>query len=97
MKAKELKTPEKSTFETDGIKSLDIMGERFKFGYSKKTKKFQTNLGGCVSLIVTILSFAALILILSQYFDTSSPVVTTSRELSTEAQSLNAYGKDLFS
>ena len=93
----EPKPLKKNVIETDGIKNLDIMGERFKFGYSKTSKRFETNLGGCLTLLITILSVAVLVLILSQYFDTSSPVVTTSRELSTEAQSINLYGKELFS
>ena len=55
------KPPHKTTVEADGIKNLDIMGERFKLGYSKTTKRFKTNLGGCVSLMITILSVGALI------------------------------------
>ena len=49
-----------------------------------------------MSILVIISSLAALILIASQFFDTSSPVVTTTRELSRSAQSFNIFAKDLF-
>ena len=84
-------------FETSGIKNLDIMGEKSKFNYTSHGSKYQTGLGGCITILVTVLSFAALVFISSQYFDTSSPVITTSRELSSSAKSFNVYQKDLFS
>ena len=83
-------------FESNGIKNLDIMGERFKLHYTKSVKQFRTRVGGCSTILVVILSLAALVLIFSQYFDTSSPIVTTVHELSRSAQSINIYGKDLF-
>ena len=86
----------KVDIEFDWILNLDIMGERFKFNYSKTGKRFKTIGGGVLTILVTILSLAALILIFSQYFDTRSPVVTTVRELSSSAQSFNIYEKDLF-
>ena len=95
--SKESGSSKKVAFESDGIKNLDIMGEKFKFGYTKEAAKYQTKFGGCITILVTGLSLGALVFIAIQYFDTSSPVVTTSRELSNSAQSFNVYGKDLLS
>ena len=80
---------------TDWITNLDIMGEKFKFQYTKTTKAFKTRFGGIVTLVVSIISILALVFISSQYFDTSSPVVTTTRELSRSSQGINLYGKDI--
>ena len=80
----------------DGIKNLDIMGEKFKLQYTEKGGKYRTRLGGCVSIIVAALALILLVFISSEFFDTSSPVVTTTRELSS-SQSFNIVGKDLFS
>ena len=80
---------------SDGVKNLDIMGEKFKFNYSTTGTTFKTRLGGIVTLAVTLVSLVALVFISSQYFDTSSPVVTTNRELSSSVQSTNLYGKDV--
>ena len=96
-KSQESENSEKPIFVGDGIKNLDIMGEKFKFHYTKQVGRYQTRLGGFISILVIALSFAALVFVSSQYFDTTSPIVTTSRELSTETQSFNVYGKDLFS
>ena len=84
-----------SVSNADWIKNLDIMGGKFKLQYTKTSKAFKTRLGGIVTLVVAFLSFAASAFVCSQYFDTSSPVVTTSRELSRSAQSLNLFGKDV--
>ena len=95
-KASVAKSPQKLHFSGDGIKNLDIMGEKFKFQYTKTSKAFKTRLGGIVTLVVGIISILVLVFISSQYFDTSSPVVTTTRELSRSAQSINLYGKEVF-
>ena len=95
-KSRELESSKKFTFGGDGIKNLDIMGEKFKFNYERKGGKYRTRLGGCVSIVVAALSLVFLVFISTQYFDTSSPIVTTTRELSS-SQSLNIVGQDLFS
>ena len=78
------------------VKNLDIMGEKFKFQYTRAEKAFKTRLGGIVTLIVGFISFLALIFFSFQYFDTTSPVVTTTRELSRSPQSINLYGQNMF-
>ena len=88
---------ENSEKSRGGIKNLDIMGEKFKFNYKKEGGKYQTRLGGCITIVVAVLALILLAFTSSQYFDTSSPVVTTTRELSTSAQSFNIYGKELLS
>ena len=42
-------------------------------------------------------ALASLIFISTKYFDTSSPVITMTREISTKARSVNLYGKDIIS
>ena len=73
------------------------MGERLKMNYSRTSSRFKTRIGGCITILITLLGLASLILISAQYFDTSSPVVTTSLELLRSAQSMNIYGKELIS
>ena len=94
-KSQESKISKKSLLR-DGVKHLDIMAEKFKFNYERQRGKYRTRLGGCVTLIVAVLAVILLVFTSSQYFDTSSPVVTTTRELSTSAQSFNVVGNDLF-
>ena len=90
------KSINKSPLQDDEfIRSLDIMGERFKLHYTKTAKRFKTRLGGVITLLVIFLSLIALVVVLSEYFDTSSPVVTTVRELSRSAQSYNLFDKSL--
>ena len=91
-----LNSPSKVANDRDGIKSIDILGERIKLHYSKTSKTYQTRLGGLVTILIAIISLISLVYISSQYFDTSSPVVTTTRELSASAQDFNLHGKDLF-
>ena len=95
-KSEKSENSEKVVNKGEGIKNLDIMGEKFQFNYERQGGKYQTKVGGCVSIIVATLSLAFLMFISRQYFDTSSPVVTTTRELSS-SQSFNIVGKDLFS
>ena len=86
---------QKKSIQVEGIKNLDIMGGKFKFQHTKTSKRYQTRLGGCVTLLISGASLIALILVSSKYFDTRSPVITTNRELSTRAQSINLYQKDV--
>ena len=72
------------------------MGERFKFNYTTTKKRFQTKLGGFITILILMLSLAGFVYISSQYFDTSSPIVNSSRELSNSARRFNVYGKGLF-
>ena len=72
------------------------MGERLRLNYTKTARRFKTRLGGLVTLLIIVLSLIALFVVFSEYFDTSSPIVTTARELSPSAQSLNIFDKGLF-
>ena len=96
-KSQQPKNCQKAVFLEEGIKNLDIMGEEYQLRYTKRGGKYQTKLGGCVSIIVTILALVLLVFVSTQLFDTTSPVVTTSRELSSSSQSFNIVGQDLFS
>ena len=95
-KTQKAKRIPKENYKADGIKSLDIMGEKFKMNYSEKMNRYRTRIGGVVTILITLASLISLIFISAQYFDNSSPVVTTTLELSRSAQSLNLYGQDLF-
>ena len=81
----------------DEIKNIDILGERLKMSNSKESSRFRTRIGGFITILVSSIALVSLVLIVAQYFDTSSPVVTTSLELSRTAQSLNIYNNELIS
>ena len=80
---------------SSGMLNLDIMGDKFRLNFPTSTKRFQTRLGGCITLLTGLITLAMLTIVTSRYFDTSSPIVTTSRELSTTPLTFNLYGKDL--
>ena len=82
--------------QVDCLRTVDIMGERFQFSYTTTRSRFRTSVGGCITILVLLLSLAGFVYISSQYFDTTSPVVNSSRELSNSALSFNVYAKGLF-
>ena len=78
------------------IKSLDVLGSKFNFTFESKSGKFQTALGGYITLVVGLISTASFIFIMSQYFSRGDPVVTTSKELGPEIIDFNFYHERLF-
>ena len=78
------------------IKSLDILGKKFTLKFDTKNGKFQTTLGGYLTIIMSLISFATSVVILSQYFFKDSPVVTNSTELGSEVAEFNLYDQKLF-
>ena len=79
-----------------GMKSLDILGDKFTLGYSTLTGKFQTTLGGYITIIVTLVTVIATFGIMAQYFDRGSPVVTTSSEFGSKISKFNLYQENLY-
>ena len=78
------------------IKSLDILGDKFKLNFSTKSGKFQTALGGYLTIAISLLSLATFVVILSQYFIKDSPVVTNSSEFGSQISQFNLYDENLF-
>ena len=79
------------------LKGLDLLGNKFSLSFSTNSGKFQTNLGGYITLALTLISLGTFILIFSQYFNKESPVVTTSTEFGSDAAEFNLHDEDLYS
>ena len=60
-----LSSSKKVTLETEGIKNLDVMGEKFKFHYNRETKQFKTRIGGLTTILIAIISLTAMVMIFS--------------------------------
>ena len=80
-----------------GIRSLDILGKKFSLSFETSSGKFQTSLGGYLTLALTLISLGTFVLIFSQYFNKDSPVVTTSSEFDSKITQFNLYNEDLSS
>ena len=78
------------------IQGLDILGGKFDLTFKTTSGKFQTQLGGYVTLAVSILSTACFLFIMSQYFNKNIPVVTTSTEFGSKVNEFNLYEEQLF-
>ena len=78
------------------IKSLDFLGQKFSLAFATNTGKFQTTLGGYITLLMGAITLATFFVVMSQYFDKSSPVVTTSTELDDPKLSHNLYRERFF-
>ena len=50
------------------IQSLDFLGSQFKIGYSTLTGKFQTKLGGYLTILMSVLSTTMFFIVMSQFF-----------------------------
>ena len=88
--------PNKKTKRSLSIKSLDFLGQKFSLAFATNTGKFQTTLGGYVTLLMCLITLATFCAVMSQYFDKSSPVVTTSTELDDPKLSHNLYKEQFF-
>ena len=78
-----------------GIQSLDMLGGTFKMNYKSMTGRFQTKVGGYLSIALGLAISALFVLIGSQYFNTSDPVVTTSSEFNSGSVEFNLYQEEL--
>ena len=88
--------PGKKNKKSSWLKSLDMLGQSFSLRFDSSTGKFQTGIGGCVTLILVFITVFVFIAVMSQYFDKSSPVVTTSKEYFSEIKKINLYKEDLY-
>ena len=88
-------TPAKKT--SWSVKGLDILGTKFSLSFKRSSGKFQTQLGGYITLAVSFISIASFIFIMSQYFNRDSPVVTTSTEFGSKITQFNLYEEKLYS
>ena len=84
-----------SGISNHGIKNFDILGAPFKLKFSSLSGNFQTRIGGCLSIAISIAIVGLFLIITSQYFDTTDPVVTTSTEFKSEIFKFNLYEQDL--
>ena len=61
------------------IKSLDIFGQPFAFNAYKDSSTFTTVIGGLLTIIWVVLVSAVAFVIISEYMDTTKPVVSVNR------------------
>ena len=80
-----------------GIKSLDILGNKFSLTFPTSSGKFQTSLGGYITIAMTIVGLGISLVVLSQYFRKDAPVVTASSEFGSQITEFNLYDEDLYS
>ena len=66
------------------VKSMDMLGTKFNLAFNTPSGKFQTNLGGYVTLFMGVFSLFCFFVVMSQYFNRSSPEVNTSTEFFTK-------------
>ena len=88
--------PQRSTLSSLGPHSLDILGSKFSLRFPTLTGKFQTAFGGYLSIIMALFSGAAFMVIFSQFFDTDTPVVTSSLEFGEKVIEQNMFSQDIF-
>ena len=78
------------------VQAIDLFGGKFNLSFSSTTGAFQTKLGGYLTVLLGMISMGFLINIMLQYFDTESPIVTTSTELNTRNHVFNLYDEHLY-
>ena len=79
-----------------GIESLDLLGDQFKIGYSTLTGRFQSKVGGYLTILMGILSTSMFFIVMSQFFTKNSPVVMTSAEFGSKIATFNLYKENLY-
>ena len=79
-----------------GIKTLDVLGSKFKIGYPTTTGKLQTTLGGYLTILMGLLSTTMFIIVMSQFFNNDSPVVMTSSEFGSRVTVYDLYTENLY-
>ena len=77
-------------------KDLDILAPEFSLRFNTVTGKFQTTIGGYLTLMVGLICFGALIAASVQYFHRNAPVVTTSLEAGSTKNEFNMYHEGLW-
>ena len=79
-----------------GIQSLDFLGDKFKIGYSTLTGKFQTKLGGYLTILMGLLSTSMFFIVMSQFFSKEAPVVMTSSESGSRRTFFDLHKENLY-
>ena len=79
-----------------GLHSLDMLGSKFSMNFSTSTGRFQTQMGGIITILLGLISIATFLVVMSQYFDRSSPVVTNSTESGSKVVKFDFYKEDLY-
>ena len=75
--------------------SLDFNGTEFDLEFASKNGKFQTKLGGYLTLILSFITILAFILSASQLFSDNSPVVNITPEYNPDEIIMKLYDEDL--
>ena len=78
------------------LSKIDFLGSNFNLGFSTKSGKFQTTLGGYITILMILVTLGTLVVVLSDYFNKDSPVVTTSTEFGSSTSSFNLYEENLY-
>ena len=90
------KTPEKtSLLQRINTKRLDFLGSELHLNYSPKGR-FQTNLGGLISLLVTLFMGAVVLTSLKNLMSTDSPVTSVSTVYSRKAPMFDLFKERIF-
>ena len=79
-----------------GLKSLDFMGSKFSLTFPTPTGRFQTNLGGSITILMGIVSVSFFVVVMSQYFNREAPMVTTSSEFAPNKVEFDLYRQLMF-
>ena len=79
-----------------GLKNLDFMGSKFSLTFPTPTGNFQTTLGGSITLLMGIVSISTFVVVMSQYFNKTAPVVTTSSKIGPRRREFNLYKTMMF-
>ena len=78
------------------IENLDTLGDNFKIGYSTHSGKFQTKVGGYLTIFMSLLSIGVFFVVMSQFFRNDSPVVMNSSEFGSQVKSFDLYQESLY-
>ena len=78
-----------------GVRSLDLLGEKFCLTYNTLNGNFQTTFGGYLTILLGLTSALVSLVVFSQLFNTRAPVVTTSLEFGSKFAKYNLVEEDL--
>ena len=78
------------------VKDIDILASDFSFRFNSKSGKFQTSIGGYLTLMMGIISLGTLTTALMQYFQERDPVVSVSSEAGATFNEFNLYHESLW-
>ena len=79
------------------MRTIDFLGGEFTLDYSTSTGKHQTLLGGYVTILLGLVILFSSVFILSGYFNTEAPIVTSSIEYLSNYTEFDLYNEEIFS